>query len=274
VRGTGNRRRWEIAVLDDEADVEVASQAGTWQLLSRWLTAQEAELERTAVYTFNSCIACRWRLGRLLIAGDAAHQTPPFMGQGLCTGIRDVANLAWKLALCVNGEAQAELLDTYQSERHPHVRAYIEMAVKLGRLINMDDPKQALEAAFAQPDGSARMSSITPSLGRGLAAGDASHAGRLAPQLTMSSGRRLDDVCGYRFVLVCEPELLSAAGLSDAEPEQSDIRTVCCEHGSTGSEYLSTLGARAVVIRPDRYILGSANSVPELHDLIAASPSI
>ncbi|MFX7820782.1 FAD-dependent monooxygenase, partial [Acinetobacter baumannii] len=77
-----------------------------------------------------------WRDARLLIAGDSAHQTPPFLGQGMCAGIRDVANLAWKLAHVVRGKASADLLDTYQTERAPHVREYIELAVKLGGLIN------------------------------------------------------------------------------------------------------------------------------------------
>ena len=169
VRGTGNRRRWEITVRPEEDSAEVETPEGTWRLLSRWLTPDEADLERTAVYTFHSVIAERWRQGRLLLAGDAAHQTPPFMGQGLCAGLRDAANLAWKLDHCVRHGASDDLLDTYQSERHPHVQAYVETALKLGRLINMDDPKQALQAGFPQPDGTAKMSSITPRLGSGFA---------------------------------------------------------------------------------------------------------
>ncbi|MBZ0218566.1 MAG: bifunctional 3-(3-hydroxy-phenyl)propionate/3-hydroxycinnamic acid hydroxylase, partial [Fimbriimonadaceae bacterium] len=96
-RGPGNRRRWEISVLDDEDSEAISTSESVWRLLEAWLSPDEADLERMAVYTFKSAIAETWRRGRLLIAGDAAHLTPPFMGQGMCAGIRDAANLGWKL---------------------------------------------------------------------------------------------------------------------------------------------------------------------------------
>ena len=85
------------------------------------------------MYTFRSAVAERWHAGRLLIAGDAAHLTPPFMGQGLCAGMRDVGNLAWKLGRILRGQAGAALLDSYQTERATHVREYIELAMRSGR---------------------------------------------------------------------------------------------------------------------------------------------
>ena len=132
VRSPQNRRRWEITVLDDEDSAAIAEPETVWRLLARWIVPHEAELERTAVYTFHSLIAEEWRSGRLLLAGDAAHQTPPFMGQGMCAGIRDAANLAWKLAMYVQDQADEILLDSYQTERRPHTRAYIETAIRLG----------------------------------------------------------------------------------------------------------------------------------------------
>ena len=89
------------------------------------------EIERKAVYRFHGRVAERWREGRVLIAGDAAHQTPPFAGQGMCAGIRDAANLAWKLADVLHGRARPDLLDTYQAEREPNVRAYIDLVQRL-----------------------------------------------------------------------------------------------------------------------------------------------
>ena len=124
VRSPGRRRRWEIAVLADETSDAISAQARVWDLLSRWLTPQDAELERAAVYSFHSLIAQDWRRGRLFIAGDAAHQTPPFMGQGMCAGIRDAANLAWKLAAAVHHGAGDTLLDSYGSERAPNMQAF------------------------------------------------------------------------------------------------------------------------------------------------------
>ena len=128
VRGPGLRRRWEIAI-GDLPDAQALEPENIWQRLARWLTPAEAEVERAAVYTFHSVISSSWRQGRLLIAGDAAHQTPPFMGQGMCAGIRDASNLAWKLAHCARNGHDDAMLDSYQSERHPHVRAFIEGAV-------------------------------------------------------------------------------------------------------------------------------------------------
>ncbi len=118
-RGPGNRRRWEIAVLDGENADSICKPDNVWRLLKRWISPEEAEMERAAVYTFQSIVADQWRSGRLLIAGDAAHRTPPFMGQGMCAGIRDAANLAWKLALAIKGRAPQAILDSYGSERRP-----------------------------------------------------------------------------------------------------------------------------------------------------------
>ncbi|MDH3742925.1 MAG: bifunctional 3-(3-hydroxy-phenyl)propionate/3-hydroxycinnamic acid hydroxylase, partial [Hyphomicrobiales bacterium] len=209
VRCPENRRRWEISLRDDEDADEIATSESVWRLLERWLTPQDAELERKAVYEFRSVIANQWRNGRLLLAGDAAHQTPPFMGQGLCAGIRDVSNLAWKLARCSTGRADDSLLDTYASERIPHVRQYIETAVRLGGLINTSATQQALQAAFPQADGSARMASITPPLGPGLHNAKDPRAGRLFPQAQLANGGKLDDKCGTGFALIVGEGLLA-----------------------------------------------------------------
>ena len=111
-----------------------------------------------AVYTFQSKVAKAWRAGRLLIAGDACHLTPPFMGQGMCAGIRDAANLAWKLALCVKhadslaGDGRLDVvLDSYQSERRPHVREYIETAMRLGALMNTCQTAEQLKNTMQPP---------------------------------------------------------------------------------------------------------------------------
>jgi len=161
VRGIGNRRRWEIALRADEDPALMTQPAEVWRLLQRFISPDDAELERAACYTFHSAIAEKWRDGRLLIAGDSAHQTPPFLGQGLCAGIRDVANLAWKLAHVVRGQARPELLDSYQSERSPHVREYIELAVKLGGLINTSAAEAAVPGGLSRLE-PARMQSIKP----------------------------------------------------------------------------------------------------------------
>ncbi|PWC36008.1 bifunctional 3-(3-hydroxy-phenyl)propionate/3-hydroxycinnamic acid hydroxylase [Azospirillum sp. TSO35-2] len=264
VRGPENRRRWEITVLPDENSARIATAPEVWRLLAPWITPDEAELERAAVYTFHSLIAERWRRGRLFLAGDAAHQTPPFMGQGMCAGIRDAANLGWKLALALDGPAGESLLDSYQSERHPNVREYITTAVRLGRLINTSGTEAALRAAFRAPDGAARMESIYPPLGPGLGTGP--QAGRLFGQPRLADGRRLDDVTGAGAVLVAEPALV--AGLR----VPATVALVTTADAPDAAGHLARFGARAVLLRPDRYILGTAETAEGLADLLAALP--
>ena len=165
VRGTGDRRRWEIAVLPDEDECTITQRAKVLELLKPWVTPEEIDLERAALYTFHSAIAPHWRSGRLLIAGDAAHLTPPFLGQGLCAGMRDAGNLAWKLARVLRGQNHDSLLDTYQSERAPHVREYIELAVRLGGLINTKAMQAAVPGSVLDGGEAAQMTSIKPRLG-------------------------------------------------------------------------------------------------------------
>lgn len=266
VRCPENRRRWEISLRDGEDAAEISTPRSVWRLLARWLAPDDADIERTAVYEFRSTVAGDWRKGRLLLAGDAAHQTPPFMGQGLCAGIRDVSNLAWKLAQCASGYGSDGLLDTYASERIPHVRQYIETAVRLGGLINTSATQQALQAAFPQADGSARMASIAPPLGPGLQDAQDPRAGRLFPQATLANGSKLDDKCGTGFALIVD---------EDIAPDPDDqfvIQTTRSE--SEVRRCLDEMNTRAVLIRPDRYIMGSADTAADFKRLLAQAKSI
>ena len=127
-RAGPGRRRWEFMRLPGESIDELNSDETAWRLLAPWdVTPENARLERHTVYRFQARWVDGWRQGRLLLAGDAAHQMPPFAGQGMCSGLRDAANLAWKLDLVLAGRAPEALLDTYPSERIPHVRATIEL---------------------------------------------------------------------------------------------------------------------------------------------------
>jgi 3-(3-hydroxy-phenyl)propionate hydroxylase len=144
VRSAGPNRRWEFMLLDGEDPVAMEAPEMVATLLAPWVSVgRDVDVIRSAVYRFHALVAQRWRTGRLLLAGDACHQMPPFLGQGMCSGIRDVANLEWKLRLVLAGLADDELLDTYQPEREPHVRAIITMAVTAGGIISTTDPEVA-----------------------------------------------------------------------------------------------------------------------------------
>lgn len=253
VRGVGDRRRWEITVQPGEAPGERLEEAEVWRLLADWIGPEDAVLERSAVYTFRSAVARRWRDGRLLIAGDAAHLTPPFMGQGMCAGIRDAANLAWKLARVQRGEADAGLLDSYQAERAPHARDYIATAVRLGGLINT----RAMAAALgdAPADEPPRMASIAPALG-----GFTAPFGRPVPQPVLGDGQRLDDRVGPRFAVLLAPE--AAAGLDTGTMDRLAARGAALVADAALAPWLGTLGASAALVRPDRQLLALAGDAP------------
>jgi len=265
VRGTGNRRRWEIALRDDEDTAEMVRPEKVWALLAPWLTPNEAELERAACYRFQSIVARPWRLGRLLLAGDAAHQTPPFLGQGMCAGIRDAANLAWKLARVLRGLDDAGLLDSYETERAPHVREYIALAVRLGGLINT----KAMQAAL--PDGTrpgepVTMDTIKPELGPGLSAGWTGLPRQVVPQPVLSDGQRLDAHVGYRHALL----LRAGTTLDAAALDRLGNRDVVVVKDTAPAlqSFLSGHGVIAVAVRPDRYLLGAARDAAELATLV------
>jgi 3-(3-hydroxy-phenyl)propionate hydroxylase len=204
----------------------------------------------------------------LLLAGDSAHQMPPFLGQGMCSGLRDAGNLAWKLRDVIAGNALDSLLDTYESERTEHVRAYIELAVELGSVIQTTDPEKARQRDRDLIANPTMLRPLAPRLGPGLH-GDASPpAATRAAQPRLTDGKLLDDYVGYRFAV------LATRHLVDALPAATQARiggtnAVLVAAEGEGAAYLADLRAGAVVIRPDRYILGVASTPAELDAVLS-----
>ncbi len=188
VRGVGNRRRWEISLMPGDDARTICDPGNVWKLLSRWLSPDEAELERAVCYAFHSVIAATWRAGRLLIAGDAAHQTPPFLGQGMCAGIRDAANLAWKLGRVVRGEAGEDLLELL-SKRAASARSRIYRAGRASRRIDQCERQRR-----SQSGRTAKAHGIDQAaVGTGTAAGrlrPRGHAGAAAVARERTAARR------------------------------------------------------------------------------------
>ncbi len=262
------RRRWEFRLRPEDDPATITEPENVWRLLSNWITPGEAELERAVVYTFRSAVAMSWRRGRVMIAGDAAHLMPPFMGQGMCAGIRDAFNLGWKLDRVIKRGSALDLLDTYQSERDAHVRAFIELTVQMGRVINTTADALAAGNVVESGEGRQKISQLRPALGPGLKAGTSALTGHLFPQPRLPSGERLDDRIGGRWALIVGNEHRNSmpAGIAGRAGEEGIA--VIAEESPELREWFESSGLAAVVLRPDRYILGGVADIRDVGDLI------
>src|SRR5258708_10770851 len=203
VPGPGNLRRWEIKLLPGEDPEAAGAPDNVLKLLRGFTDTSDLTIWRSAVYRFHALLGQRWRDRRVLLMGDAVHQTPPFLGQGLCAGIRDAANLAWKLALVMRGDADDTLLDSYEVERKPHVRSVVASAREFGKIIGELDPAAAvarderLRADLKSGKAETIRQKFIPDLVGGLSASDAQLACGLfaQPQVRIPGGRvkSLDD---------------------------------------------------------------------------------
>ncbi len=131
----GDRVRWEFMQLPGESEEALKSDDKVRSLVRQRSGTEAFEIERKAVYTFHARVADRWRVQRVFLAGDAAHLMPPFAGQGMNGGMKDAVNLSWKLAAVLKGEANEDILDTYEIERAPIVRKMVEVSRRLGSVI-------------------------------------------------------------------------------------------------------------------------------------------
>ncbi len=242
VNVNGRRRRWEIMLMPGDDQDRLTDPDIFWPMIARWLRPEDAEIERAAVYTFHSVVQEGWRKGRLLLAGDSCHQTPPFLGQGMCAGMRDVANLAWKLAAVLKEGSPDSLLDTYESERRPHVTAFIELAVRLGAVIQATDPVVVAERNRRFAAGTEIFDFPQAQLGPGHRQDAPPPVGTIFPQPRLADGRLMDEAIGQRFAIVGETDLLK------------HLRPDAVLLPGAGQDWLTHNGVRAALLRPDRYI--------------------
>jgi 3-(3-hydroxy-phenyl)propionate hydroxylase len=275
-------RRWEFQLLEGETREEMLRPEKIEELLRPWLPPEHYEIRRSAVYQFHAATADRWREGRVFLAGDAAHQTPPFLGQGLNTGFRDAVNLGWKIPLVHAGVCDERLLDSYAAERDAHARDLVEWAVAVGQLM---ETLAAREAGLPDPYPAADPSSgygqgrTAPPL-RGGVLVDAQSGGDLAvgSLLRQPTLRRPGDV-------ECRLDELLGRSFSVVGRKQSDLRL-----GAEAKAVLDRLGGRAVcleglevmlgeqdrlfdahpaaVLRPDRYVFGVVDDEWDLDRLM------
>jgi len=274
--------RFSFMLKPDETAEDATKHEGVWSRVGRYLDKNDADIIRVANYVFRSRLVDQWRHGRVFLAGDAAHEMPPFLAQGMCSGIRDSHNLAWKLDLVLTGRAGDALLDTYQAEREPHVRFITEKAIELGRVQTMRDPAQARqrdERLLARRRANQGPDKLRyPGLTGGLVAG----SGEFFPQGIVSfSGRQglFDDLVGAGWCIVAKPGVIDALSLRHQEAWKALGGRIAIIAGAPGpgvledvdgtySRWFAEHSCSIAVIRPDWYVYGTASELNELAELL------
>jgi len=259
-RNVGKRRRWEFAIKKNQSDKKVLSENYIWNFLKPWLNKSEAIIERKTIYQFESAIARKWRKGRIFIAGDAAHLMPPFMGQGMCAGIRDASNLAWKIATCLRVKHNDTFLNTYQTERSLNVKEYIETTMRMGEFVNAVESIQITDNIRSDNKGIKSMQSIRPKMGKGLGNLKDKNRGKIFPQFKLNKNRSLDDNFSKKGILILSTDIKTKVSKNYTLVNSKKFKKL--------SVYLKNINTKAVIVRPDRFILGSANSNQEINLLL------
>lgn len=245
VRGHRNFYRWEFQLQPGEDPAAMNTAERVWSLLEPWVSADEARLVRHAAYRFKGVVAKSLGRGRVLLAGDAAHQMPPFMGQGLNSGMRDVFNLSWKIAAVVGGRANSSLLDTYGEERIPHATSVVHHSVDTGRLIDQFAGRTSHGMDASAGYGGQRPQ---PTLGSSaLCSGDG--AGVPCPMMHELGGRFMIE---NRFVLLVPRSCGTVPPLLGA-----DVHVV-------------RRGGRYTLVRPDGYVATETDEEAEILPFIEA----
>ncbi|MGB2570970.1 bifunctional 3-(3-hydroxy-phenyl)propionate/3-hydroxycinnamic acid hydroxylase [Micromonospora citrea] len=260
------RYRWEFRLAPGESADDFRDTARLHPLISRWtgdIPVAELEIVRIAEYTFRAQVADRWRDRRVFLLGDAAHLTPPFIGQGMCAGLRDAMNLAWKLAGVLGGTLARTALDTYEIERKQHARTMIKLAKLIGTAMTAGGElgnviRRAVAPRLHLVPGLTDLATdsrtpplrrcelvVRPRLRHGLAGG-------LCPNAILAGDRRFDDVAAGRFAIVTSVEP-SAAQRADIERRGAVV--VVAHPGGELHRWLRAGAARVAVVRPDGAVL-------------------
>ena len=277
------RYRWEFQLLNGETAAELSTLDALLPMITPWTgrtSPDDLELVRVAEYTFRAQIADTWRDRSVFLLGDAAHLTPPFIGQGMGAGLRDAMNLSWKLAGVLAGDLPDSVLATYEDERRPHARTMIRLAKLMGVLMTQGgragDTARSLLAPHLHHLPGLRSKIVdgeTPPLRRSLLISKPllrpSLAGRLCPNARLDDGRRLDQVVGSRFAVV------------SAQPLTSAQRALVTDRGAVAIEapagtplhrWLTHHRVSEALVRPDRTVMAAGRDVASLCTMIPALP--
>ena len=279
-------RRWEFQLNPGETPEHMLQDETIQSLLDGWVSRDGYTLRRAAVYQFHAAVAETWQAGRVFLAGDAAHQTPPFLGQGMNSGMRDVINLAWKLPLVLNGRCLPNLLETYQAERDAHAHDLVSWAVDMGHLMeHLADIEAAARAG--QPVPEPKNSTQASGYGQGreqppIRSGAVIYeqisneglTGYLMPQPAVRNAQgqelRFDDLLGPNFALLTNGQVeLSQESLvmmSALHVKSIDVRTLTLVNGTFPDQLQNN---EAILLRPDRLVFGHTDSRTTVDTLIS-----
>ena len=273
-RNGRRHRRFEFMLLPGERPEDFADEQRVWELLEPWTTPADGLLIRSAVYEFRARLAPTMRAGRALLVGDAAHTMPPFMGQGMCSGIRDAAALAWRLDLILRGLADDRLLDSYTEERRPQNEWIVNLSTEMGRVSCVLDAQAAAERDAMLRAAESPPEIVLPGLAGGLRALDLPLAGVRAVQGTVRLGDRsgrFHDVVGHGFTLIARrrpalsPEharLIARIGVELVALEELE------DLDGRLTAWLDEHALEAVLVRPDGYVFGAVNTLDSLPALV------
>lgn len=255
--------RFNFTLLGEDGS-RFADPREVYDYLRPWLSPDRYRILRSDVYEWNARLATGWRHGRVFIAGDAAHLMPPMLGQGMCSGMRDSANLAWKLARVIKGLSAESLLDSYESERRPHTRDMIVESKRQGDIL-----RDVSLGKMGPPDVSGQVIDRDRwEIGPGILHDGDDHAGDLAPQPRVE-GMLLDDIVGYNFALLVDEAVLAMVAPEIRKVgEDFGIHVVIAK--GEGAAWLASGGSDAAVIRPDRYVFSATQGAEELNEALGS----
>ena len=273
------RYRWEFRLLPGESAEDFRTLSALRPLIAPWtrsVTEDQLELIRVAEYTFRARIADTWRHDNTFLLGDAAHLTPPFIGQGMGAGLRDAMNLAWKLAGVLDGSLPDSVLSTYEQERKPHARKMIGLALTVGRAMTAGGRigdllrRAAVPRLHLMPGLRQKVvDSTTPPLHRSVLVHKSAigHqlAGTLCPNAITSDGQRLDTVLGTGFAIVTT----SPPSAADQKLVKQCRATIhLADPGSDLAAWLHRGHATAAIVRPDRTVLRAGRDLHALSEVL------
>jgi 3-(3-hydroxy-phenyl)propionate hydroxylase len=288
--------RFNFQVDPDRPPADALTQAAAYRHLKAvyGVTEDDVAVYRHAIYPFEGKLAESWRVGRVFLAGDAAHLMTPFLGQGGCSAFRDAINLAWKLDLVLRGAAGDALLDSYELERKPHVRTYIDGSDRLAQMVFLDDPEAAAARDRRYRAGPAPTPPPEPTLTTGVLHRNAEGAieppvGTMGPQgrVTVDTRTgRFDDIVGWGFQLLFR-DTDPAAHLSAEQREffqriggvtagivppngdtASGRATLALDIDGAYDTYFRAHDVAGLLLRPDFTVFGAVGTPADLSALI------